>query len=59
MEEETVGVSERFNQAMRQQFPRNCHAYMHSFEFPEAWAATSRLDHPLSARHGYFIDWYQ
>ena len=28
MEEETVGVSVRLNQAMRQQFSRNLHAYV-------------------------------
>ena len=26
---------------------------MHSFEFPVAWVATSRLDHCLLARGGY------
>ena len=57
MEEETVGVSERFNKAMRQQFPKNCHAYMHSFEFPEAWATTSRWI--ILCRLDMAIDWYQ
>ena len=27
---------------------------IHSFEFPEAWVDTSRLDHRLLA-----VDWYQ
>ena len=46
MEEEIVGVSVRLNQAMRQRYPRHRHD---SFEFPEAWVATSRLDHCLLA----------
>ena len=46
MEEEIVGVTVRLNQAMRQQFPN---IVIHSFEFPEAWVATSRLNHRLLA----------
>ena len=50
IEEEIVGVSVRLNQAIRQRFPN---IVMHSFEFLEAWVATSRLDHRLLARYGY------
>ena len=50
IEEEVVGVSVRLNQAIRQRFPN---IVMHSFEFLEAWVATSRLGHRLLARYGY------
>ena len=50
IEEEIVGVSVRLNQAMGQRFPN---IVIHSFEFLEAWVATSILDHRLLARHGY------
>ena len=46
MKKEVVGVSVRLNKAMRQQFPN---MVIHSFEFPETWVGTSRLDHRLLA----------
>ena len=46
MEGKIVGVSVRLSQAMRQRFQN---IVMHSFEFSEAWVATSRLDHCLLA----------
>ena len=45
MEEEIVGISVRLNQAISD-FQN---IVIHSFEFPEAWVATSRLDHRLLA----------
>ena len=46
MEEEIVGVSVRLNLLIRQHFQN---IVIHSFEFPEAWVDTSRLDHHLLA----------
>ena len=46
MEKEIVGVSVKLNQAMRQQFVK---IIMHSFVYPEAWVATSRLNQHLLA----------
>ena len=48
MEEEIVDVYVRLNQAVSQQLFRTSSG-SYSFEYPEAWVATSTLDHHLLA----------
>ena len=50
MEEEIVDVNVRLNQVVRQQVSRTSSGIC-SFEFPEAWVATS-FDHHLLTCHG-------
>ena len=44
MEEEIVDLNVRLNQPVRQQ-----NIIRHSFEFPEAWVMTSRLNHSFAS----------
>ena len=48
MEEEIVDVNVRLNQAMIETVIFQ-NILRHSFEFPDAWLSTSRLDHRLLA----------
>ena len=47
MEEEIAGATVRLNQAGHESNFQKI--VIHSFKFPEAWVATSRLDHRLLA----------
>ena len=55
MEEEIVDANVRLNQVVRQQVSRTSSG-IHSFEFLEAWVATS-FDHHLLACH-WFIHYF-